>query len=86
MTNNHDIATVIITIGICTLMMGFVIHYRYKKAHFEMWTHEFERELGHRVPEFDKDIMLRDLFDLDITIRESVAIYKDAKSREIDNA
>ncbi len=46
-----------------------------KKAHYEAWKHEFERELDDIVD----DIIIRDLYDQTMSPKEAVEVYKELK-------
>lgn len=73
-----EFITIIIFIGILTIFACGAIHYRMRQAHFEMWVHEFEEILGSKTGDEDETI-LRDLFTLDLPIRECIAQYNEIK-------
>ena len=69
----------IIVIGVITILAVGLIHYRFKEAHFQVWVGEFEDNLGYNVDDVDKDLILRELFTEDISIKEAVAHYLEVK-------
>lgn len=70
---------IIIVLGFLTACGFVIIRYRAKQAHFEIWIHEFEMILGSKT-DVEDEMLLRDLFTKDVSIREAVAIYNDVKS------
>jgi hypothetical protein len=69
----------IITISVITLFAVGLIHYRFREAHFKVWVENFEENLGSEVSDVDKDLILRELFTEDISIKDAVAHYMEVK-------
>lgn len=71
---------IISVIGIVTVFAAIIIHYRFKQAHFEMWTANFEEVYGETIPETDKNSIIRDIFNEGgMSIHRAIILYKEAK-------
>jgi len=70
----------ITVIGVATILSAGLIHYRYKQASFDLWVEQFEAVMESKVPEEDKDLILRDIYTQDVTIRQAIILYNEAKN------
>jgi len=72
----------ITVILIATIFAIGLIHYKYKKASFDLWVEQFEAVMESKVPEEDKDLILRDIYTQGVTIRQAIILYNEAKTKE----
>ena len=61
------------------LLVSIALFSRSKRYAYDVWKHDFERELGFS-PEVEDEILIRELYDTNHDIKWAVETYKEVKS------